>query len=145
MLTLPPQEIASLAAHCASTPSVLARLHSFTLSVHTPAWLMHGLTLLAHAPLLEIIQLYAADPLFLHPTAAAETDDFWRALVDAHGPRLTRVSVHRMAISLRAVEDVCVRCPALRQLFVVVDPMALVSPPASPPPAPLRLLTGIPR
>ncbi|KAJ7349672.1 hypothetical protein DFH08DRAFT_996922 [Mycena albidolilacea] len=121
----PKFEIASLAAHCASTPSVLARLHSFTLSVHTPAWLMHGLTLLAHAPLLEIIQLYAADPLFLHPTAAAETDGFWRALVDAHGPRLTRVSVHRMAISLRAVEDVCVRCPALRQLFVVVDPMAL--------------------
>ncbi|KAJ7770320.1 hypothetical protein B0H14DRAFT_3509328 [Mycena olivaceomarginata] len=33
------------------------------------------------------IQLYAPDPLFLHPTAAAD----WRALVDAHGPRLTRV------------------------------------------------------
>ncbi|KAJ7349851.1 hypothetical protein DFH08DRAFT_958799 [Mycena albidolilacea] len=123
--------IALLAAHCASTPTVLARLHSFTLSVYTPAWLTHGLTLLAHAPPLEIIQPYAADPLFLHPTAAVETDDFWRALVDAHGPHLTRVSVHRMAISLRAAEDVCVRCPALRQLFVVVDPMAMPSQPAS--------------
>ncbi|KAJ7770324.1 hypothetical protein B0H14DRAFT_3509332 [Mycena olivaceomarginata] len=128
----PKFDIASLAAHCTSTLTVLARLHSFTLSVHTPTWLTHGLTLLAHAPLLEIIQLYAPDPLFLHPTAAAETDDFERALVDAHRPRLTRVSVHRTAISLRAVEDVCVRCPALRQLFVVVDPMALVTPPRIP-------------
>jgi hypothetical protein len=100
--------------------------------MHTPTWLTHGLTLLAHAPLLEIIQLYTPDPLFLHPTAAAETDDFWHALVDTHGPHLTRVSVHRMAISLRAVEEVCVRCLALRQLFVVVDPMALVTPPHIP-------------
>ncbi|KAJ7800694.1 hypothetical protein B0H14DRAFT_3092546 [Mycena olivaceomarginata] len=106
----PKFEIASLAAHCASTPTVLARLHSFNLSVHTPAWL----TAWSHSP-------RARAPARDHPA----TDDFWRALVDAHGPRLTRVSVHRMAISLRAVEDVCVRCPALKQLFVVVDPMAL--------------------
>ncbi|KAJ7683929.1 hypothetical protein B0H14DRAFT_912620 [Mycena olivaceomarginata] len=59
-------------------------------------------------------------PCALHTSAGRRRRiDFWRAPVDAHEPRLTRVSVHRMAISLRAVGDACVRCPVLRQLVVV--------------------------
>ncbi|KAF7343023.1 F-box domain-containing protein [Mycena venus] len=120
-----PSDLAALSAHCADT--VLARLQSFTLSVHSTAWLASTAALLAHAPSLEIVQLYAADPLAFAPNAAtaAIMDAFWRDLVTTHGKRLTRVSVHRMAISLRAIEDVCVRCTALRQLYVVVDPTAL--------------------
>ncbi|KAJ6462586.1 hypothetical protein C8R45DRAFT_1220543 [Mycena sanguinolenta] len=114
-------DLAALTAHCAGT-AVLSHLYSFTLSVHNDTWLTSAAALLAHAPL-EIVQLYAADPLAFTPTAPA--DAFWHAFVSTHGACLTRVSVHRMAISLRAIEDICVRCPALRQLFVVVDPTAL--------------------
>ncbi|KAJ6545360.1 hypothetical protein B0H19DRAFT_955195 [Mycena capillaripes] len=112
-------DLAALSALCASS-TVLAQLHSFTLSVHTEAWLAHAAALLAAAPL-EAIQLYATR--VFRPTHVA--DAFWRGLVDVHGARLTRVSVHRMPISLPAIEDVCARCPALRQLFVVVEPAAL--------------------
>ncbi|KAF8188936.1 hypothetical protein K438DRAFT_1593739 [Mycena galopus ATCC 62051] len=114
-------DLAALSRLCADTP-VLASLHSFTLSLHTDAWLTATAALLAHSPL-EIVQLYASDPLAFTPTASP--DAFWHAIVSAHGARLTRVSVHRMAISMRAIQDICVRCPALRQLFVVVDPSAL--------------------
>ncbi|KAJ7246099.1 hypothetical protein B0H12DRAFT_1187360 [Mycena haematopus] len=114
-------DLAALTALCADT-AVLSRLYSFTLSVYNNAWLTTAGALLAHAPL-EIVQLYAADLLAFPPTARA--DAFWHALVSTHGARLTRVSVHRMAISLRAIEDICVRCRVLRQLFVVVDPSAL--------------------
>ncbi|KAF7367075.1 F-box domain-containing protein [Mycena sanguinolenta] len=117
----PKFDLAALNAHCAGT-AVLSRLCSFTLSVHNDTWLTSTAALLTHAPL-EIVQLYAADPLAFTPTASA--DAFWHALVSTHGARLTRVSVHRMAISLHAIEDICVRCLTLRQLFVVVDPTAL--------------------
>ncbi|KAJ7822872.1 hypothetical protein B0H14DRAFT_3470388 [Mycena olivaceomarginata] len=114
----------------ASTSAVPARLHSFTLSVHecTPlpgSRLAPALALLARAPLLEICDILLRcrpSPLPAHctpPPGQRRRIDFWRALVDAHGPRLTRVSVHRMVISLHAVGDACVRCPVLRQLVVV--------------------------
>ncbi|KAJ7758286.1 hypothetical protein B0H16DRAFT_1885299 [Mycena metata] len=55
-------DIAALSAHWAGT-NALARLQSFTLSVHTEAWLAAATALLASAPL-EAIHLYATR---LHP------------------------------------------------------------------------------
>ncbi|KAJ7728656.1 hypothetical protein B0H16DRAFT_1382910 [Mycena metata] len=112
-------DIAALSAHCAGS-TALARLQSFTLSVHTEAWLAAAAALLAPAPL-EAIHLYATRAFT--PTPAG--DAFWRDLVSLHAPRLTRVSVHRMSISLVAIADVCARCPTLQELFVVVDPSSL--------------------
>ncbi|KAJ7678640.1 hypothetical protein B0H17DRAFT_1078284 [Mycena rosella] len=111
--------LAALAALCAEGPA-LASLTSLTLSVHTEAWLTSVSVLLAGAPL-EVFQIYATSA-FVQTTAM---EAFWRNLVTAHGPRLTRFSVHRMLVSLPTIEDVCMRCPALTQLFVVVDPGAL--------------------
>ncbi|KAJ7653893.1 hypothetical protein DFH06DRAFT_1416621 [Mycena polygramma] len=112
-------DLAALSARCASSPlPVLARLRSFTLSVHSETWLAPAAALLAAAPL-QAIHLYATRAF--PPTPTADADRFWRALVSAHGVRLTRVSVHRMPISLPAIADVCARCPVLRELFVVVD------------------------
>ncbi|KAJ7758250.1 hypothetical protein B0H16DRAFT_1313889 [Mycena metata] len=112
-------DIAALSAHCAGS-SALARLQSFTLSVHTEAWLAATAALLVPAPL-EAIHLYATRAFI--PTPAG--DAFWRDLVSVHAARLTRVSVHRMSISLATIADVCARCPALQELFVVVDPSSL--------------------
>ncbi|KAJ7474202.1 hypothetical protein FB451DRAFT_1088893 [Mycena latifolia] len=114
--------IAHLAALCADAPPVLARLESLTVSVHAESWLASISALLTHAPL-ERFQLYATRAFAQTPP----TDAFWRALVDMHGARLTRVSVHRMPVRLSAIADLCAsaRCPALRQLFVVVDPADL--------------------
>ncbi|KAJ7154591.1 hypothetical protein C8R46DRAFT_1297096 [Mycena filopes] len=112
-------DIDALSALCAGS-TALARLHSFTLSVHTEAWLAAASALLAAAPLASI-QLYATRTFA--PTAAGDT--FWRDLVTLHSARLTRVSVHRMRISLPAIADVCARCPSLQELFVVVDPSSL--------------------
>ncbi|KAJ7136668.1 hypothetical protein C8R44DRAFT_608018 [Mycena epipterygia] len=111
--------IAQLAAWTASD-ATLTRLTSFTLSIPNDTWLASVPTLLARAPL-EIFQLYATSSV--RPTPA--TDAFWRALVSAHGARLTRVSVHRMRVALPVIADLCTRCPALRELFVVVDPASL--------------------
>ncbi|KAJ6537371.1 hypothetical protein DFH09DRAFT_1042451 [Mycena vulgaris] len=108
-----------LAALSAASPA-LARLTSATISVHSEAWLASVASLLASSPL-EAFQIYATRAF----PQTAVTDAFWRAIVTAHGARLTRFSVHRMRVGLPAIADVCARCPALQQLFVVVDPAAL--------------------
>ncbi|KAJ7678646.1 hypothetical protein B0H17DRAFT_1235546, partial [Mycena rosella] len=115
----PKFNLAALTALCVESPA-LASLTSLTLSVHTEAWLTSVSALLAGAPL-EIFQIYATSA-FVQTTA---TEVFWRDLTTAHGARLTRFSVHRMLVSLPTIEDVCMRCPALTRLFVVVDPTAL--------------------
>ncbi|KAJ7510664.1 hypothetical protein B0H11DRAFT_2168467 [Mycena galericulata] len=113
------QNMGALSALCTGS-TALARMTAVTLSLHTEAWMPSVTALLAPAPL-EVLQIY--------PTSAfvqtAATDAFWRALITAHGARLTRFSVHRMPVSLPVIADVCTRCPALRQLFVVVDHEAL--------------------
>ncbi|KAJ7088368.1 hypothetical protein B0H15DRAFT_841137 [Mycena belliarum] len=119
---LPPKfNLAALAALCTDR-SVLARLVSLTVTVHTESWLASVSALITYAPL-ERFQLYATRAFEQTPA----TDAFWGALIDAHGPRLTRVSVHRMPVALHAIADLCApaRCPALIALFVVIDPADL--------------------
>ena len=85
------------------------------------------LHLLSVAPL-QIFQIYSIGAIFESPT----TDSFWSKIVTTHFARLTRFSVHRMLISLDAINDICRRCACLEQLFVVVEQDALVTQQALP-------------
>lgn len=57
----------------------------------------------------------------------AQLDDFVTDLISAHGPRLKRFSLHRLPISLKALDDVCTGFTRLEQLFIVVEQEDLVS------------------
>jgi len=83
-------------------------------------WMADALHLLSSAPL-EIFQIYSTGAIFESQT----TDDFWRSLVEIHGSRLHRLSVHRILISLNAINNISTNCIALEQLFVVVEPHSL--------------------
>ncbi|KAF7322117.1 F-box domain-containing protein [Mycena kentingensis (nom. inval.)] len=117
-------DMVSFTARCAQTPHALASLRSFTLSLHSTAWLSDILALLSASPDLEQIQLYGAygfADIRADSKSSMQVDAFWDALLATHAQRLTRVSVHRMPISLRAIREVCARARRLRQLFVVVE------------------------
>ncbi|KAL1745977.1 hypothetical protein HDZ31DRAFT_35190 [Schizophyllum fasciatum] len=57
---------------------------------------------------------------FSFPSASL-TDSFCLRLTALHSARLTRLAAYKMVLSLRAVDVICTGCPALEQLFVVVD------------------------
>ena len=78
--------------------------------------------LLSSAPL-EVFMIYSTST----STWAPIPDEFWKGIVVKHGQRLRRFAVHRMQISLAALEVVCSQCPLLEQLFVVVEQRDLVS------------------
>ena len=111
-----------------SKNGALAQLRSITLTVHqqTPldTWMHSVLDLLSPSPL-EVFQIYSTGAFFESPS----TTRFWSQLVSAHGARLKRFSVHRMLISLDAIDDICTRCTALEQLFLVLEPASLVNTP----------------
>jgi hypothetical protein len=118
--------MAKFSHECTKNGALLAQLRSITLTVHqqTPldTWMHSVLSLLSSSPL-EIFQIYSTGAFFESPS----TTHFWSQLVSTHGPRLTRFSVHRMLIGLDAIDDICTRCTALEQLFLVVEPASLVS------------------
>lgn len=58
----------------------------------------------------------------------AQLDDFVTSLISVHGLRLKRFSLHRLPISLKALDDVCTGFTVLKQLFIVVEQEDLVSP-----------------
>ncbi|OSD01016.1 hypothetical protein PYCCODRAFT_1370033 [Trametes coccinea BRFM310] len=97
----------------------LSRLRSITLTVdeHTSLaqWQQHVVSLLANAPL----QQFHLSTIGGHVNHRL-SDDFCQAIVNAHGRRLTRFSVHRMRMSLDAIAYICAHCTALQQLFIVV-------------------------
>ena len=104
----------------------LFRLRSITLTVdeHTSLldWQRDVLALLAPAPL----QRFHISTVGGH-VGHRLGDDFCRAIVNAHGARLTRFSVHRMRMSIAAIANICERCVVLEQLFIVVEQDDLVS------------------
>jgi len=108
---------------CAQS-GALAQLRSITLTVHQQlpldTWMCNVLDLLSLAPL-EIFQIYSTGAFFESP----RTNDFWSQLVTTHGHRLRRFSVHRMLLSLDAIDDICRRCPSLEQFFLVLEPESL--------------------
>ncbi|KAI0719750.1 hypothetical protein C8T65DRAFT_33830 [Cerioporus squamosus] len=98
----------------------LSRLRSVTLTVyeHTSLaeWQQHVLDLLSNAPL----QQFHISTVGGHVSHRL-SDDFCKAIVNAHGGRLTRFSVHRMRMSIDSIADICRRCTVLQQLFMVVE------------------------
>ncbi len=112
-------------AHRCEHRNALRNLQSITLTVHTqtsvPVWTKHVVGMLSASPLLR----------FHVSTVGGEygqeiSDEFCSKIVDSHGERLQRFSVHRMRIGLEAVEDICRRCVVLEELFVVVEQESLV-------------------
>ncbi|KIY51589.1 hypothetical protein FISHEDRAFT_36872 [Fistulina hepatica ATCC 64428] len=101
--------------------NALSHLESITLTVQQhfelPVWTADVIDLLS-ASRLRAFQIYSTGAVF----EAQTTDDFWGGIVATHGPRLTRFSVHRMIISLDAIDSICSQCPILEQLFIVVEP-----------------------
>ncbi|KAI9060041.1 hypothetical protein FKP32DRAFT_1613869 [Trametes sanguinea] len=97
----------------------LSRLRSISLTVdeHTSLaqWQQHVINLLANAPL----QQFHLSTIGGHVNHRL-SDDFCQAIVNAHGSRLTRFSVHRMRMSVDAIAYICAHCTALQQLFIVV-------------------------
>ncbi|KAK2460845.1 hypothetical protein APHAL10511_007315 [Amanita phalloides] len=119
-------DMAEFSRRCTAI-GAMHRLRSITLTLRQQSqplesWLSDVLDLLAPAPL-DVFQMYSLSTF----VAAPVTNRFWKALVTAHGNRLTRFSVHRMMIGLDAIRDVCERCTKLEQLFIVVAPATLRS------------------
>lgn len=111
--------------HC-NRAGTLSRLRSITLTVdeHTSLadWQRDVLGLLANVPL----QQFHISTIGGHVNHRL-SDEFCKAVVSAHGQRLTRFSVHRMRMGIGAIADICARCPVLQQLFIVVEQNDMVS------------------
>lgn len=111
--------MAEFARTCSQTKA-LARLKSVTLTIHQQIpldnWTRDVIDLLSVAPLQEF-QIYATDAFIESRT----TDEFWSEIIKTHYSRLTRFSVHRMLISASAIDNICRRCIALEELFVVIE------------------------
>ncbi|KIJ64685.1 hypothetical protein HYDPIDRAFT_153403 [Hydnomerulius pinastri MD-312] len=96
------------------------RLRAITLTVHVhiplDRWTHDVEELLSPAPL-EVFSIYSTTTSIRTPIS----DDFWKSIITKHGPRLKRFSIHRMQISLAALQIICSQCPLLEQLFVVAE------------------------
>ncbi|KDR77013.1 hypothetical protein GALMADRAFT_225165 [Galerina marginata CBS 339.88] len=119
----PKFDMATFARQCI-TSGTLTRLRSVTLTVQQQLpmkeWIAGVIDLLSTSPL-ELFQIYSTGAFFESPM----TDNLWKQLISTHGKRLIRFSVHRMLISLEAINDICLNCNNLEQLFVVVEPASL--------------------
>ncbi|KAH9931561.1 uncharacterized protein B0H18DRAFT_989967 [Fomitopsis serialis] len=97
--------------------NALARLRSITLTVDgSPTWKTDVLSLLHPAPLEQFhISTIGGD------VGPAFGEEFCNAIVDRHGRRLRRFSVHRLRMNLASVNYICRGCEQLEQLFVVIE------------------------
>ena len=77
-----------------------------------------------HAPVLERIQICGSHSFF---DPFAETSRLLSRLVKTHRERLRRISVYRILIDLEVIKHICMNCPALEELFVMVEPDKLVN------------------
>ncbi|KAI8989017.1 hypothetical protein BD414DRAFT_485715 [Trametes punicea] len=115
----PAFDMATFSERC-NRAGTLSRLRSITLTVDEQTslseWQEHVLSLLANAPL----QHFHISTVGGHVNHRL-SDDFCKAIVSAHGSRLTRFSVHRMRMSIDAIADICARCTVLEQLFIVLE------------------------
>jgi hypothetical protein len=111
--------------------SIFRCLRTLTLTVHQQVpineWTKHVTAILSPSDTvsvpLESFQIYSSGAFF---ESSRVTDQFWFDLVQTHKDRLKRISVHRMLISMAAIEDICRKCVELEELFVVVEPGTLV-------------------
>ncbi|KAL4253257.1 hypothetical protein ABKN59_004757 [Abortiporus biennis] len=99
----------------------LTRLRSITLTVpitsqSTTAWMRHVELLLSSSSLQH----------FHISTVGGEVSQefdtkFCERIVRVHGNTLRRVSVHRLRMSIEAIDLICRLCPHLQQLFIVLN------------------------
>jgi hypothetical protein len=108
----------------------LFRLRSVTLTINAqdaidiPKWLQRVHALLSLSPI-EVFQIYSTFA-YLNAGSMVAMNEFCSKIVTTHGRQLTRFSLHRMRISMDAILDICLRCVALEQLFVVAHSKELV-------------------
>ena len=105
---------------------MLHRLTSLTITINVlwnSTWAKDIPSLVSASPL-EYFQLYGTTMI---NNQGAQLDDFVASLISVHGPRLKRFSLHRLPISLKALDDVCTGFTSLEQLFIVVEQEDLVS------------------
>ena len=99
----------------------LSALHSFASTIYykplTNAWITGTELFLKQSPL-EVFQSFMSESEFDSDGALADT--FCVRVVNQHRDHLVRFSFHRQCISLGAVENVCISCPRLEELFVAV-------------------------
>lgn len=109
---------------CANSDA-LSQLKSITLTVdgHLPleTWAQHILVLLSSSPL-QNFHIYSTGMFY----EFLPTDEFWAPFLAEHATRLLKFSVHRMLVGMQAISEICRRCTALEQLFIVVEPESLV-------------------
>ncbi|KAF9078782.1 hypothetical protein BDP27DRAFT_1206321 [Rhodocollybia butyracea] len=98
------------------------RLRSITLTVNHQTsldiWANEVAALLPKTVPLETFQIYSSGAFI---ESQPGTERLWADLVTAHKHRLVRFSVHRILLSLSAIEDICRRCTKLEQLFIVIE------------------------
>lgn len=111
--------------YCTHT-NALRRLRSITLTVNhqtsLETWISEVIRLLPDSVPLQTFQIYSSGSFIESPG----TERLWSNLVTAHKDGLVRFSIHRMLISLGAIEDICRRCTQLEELFVVVEQHSVV-------------------
>ena len=117
------KDMSTFASQCSA--SALRRLRTITLTIQQQTslkeWITDVTNLLEKSPL-ELFQIYSIGG-FLDSTKA---DDLWGPIVRSHREHLTRFSIHRMRISMAAIQTICTECTSLQELFVVVDPDSMV-------------------
>ena len=122
--TFHPQDLTTFTERCMKADA-LRYLRSITLTVdqHTiiKRWTTDILNLLSSSSL-EVFRIYSAGDLL----DATATDYLWTSLVRKHGHRLKKLSVHRMLISIDSISGICLFCPSLEELFVLIAPHLLV-------------------
>ena len=122
--TFHPQDLKTFTERCMKADA-LRYLRSITLTVdqHTSIkrWTTDILNLLSSCPL-EVFRIYSTGDLL----DAKATKYLWSSLVRTHGHRLKKLSVHRMLISSDSLFRICLFCPCLEELFVIIEPHLLV-------------------
>lgn len=119
-------DIEQFSSQCQIYNNPLHSLTSFTITLGPTtlpsAWTPHIVSMLSSSPL-EYFQIYCSGGYKL----SCLDDDLCTDIVSAHKGRLKRFSVHRIPLSLQAIEDICARCGELEQLFIVIERDSLVS------------------
>ena len=86
---------------------------------------MKGIASLVSSSPLECFELYCSARIVT--SKEIHLNDFVATLISTHGPRLKRLSIHRLPISLKVLYDVCSGFTNLEHLFVFVEEPYLVS------------------
>jgi hypothetical protein len=107
----------------------LTSLSSFTSTIRRKTWTaskawLDGTELLLEESPVEVFQCYL--PVSDSDLKGAQPDTFCIRIVNQHWDRLTRFSFRRPCISLGTIEQVCISCPRLEELFMAVQYIEMV-------------------